>query len=113
MGADLTIARRQWMFAGGNTGCVWEGSQRSALRGWPGRMMRSLVASAERAASHLAGFVYSAGGRGSLLCVDSPKSVWRVRAERLDAGGETLRTSSAQHAPAGVRERLPGQEASV
>lgn len=52
--------------------CAWEGSQRSALRGWPGRMMCSLVASAERAASHLSGFVCSAGGRGSLLGADSP-----------------------------------------
>lgn len=49
----------------------------SHSRGWPREddALVSLVISTEQAASHLMAFVYSAGGRGNLLCVKGLKSV--------------------------------------
>lgn len=65
--------------------CLWEviaaplGKEASVShsRGWPREddALMSLVISAEQAASHLIGFVYSAGGHGKLLCVNGLKSV--------------------------------------
>ena len=49
----------------------------SHSRGWPREddALMSLVISTEQAASYLVGFVYSAGGRGNLFCVNGLKSV--------------------------------------
>jgi len=87
----------------------------SHSRGWPrdDDALLSLVISAEQVASHLLGFVYSAGGRGNLLCVDGLKSVRLLCAELMDVGKETLCTSSAQGAPTQVHKCPSRQEASV
>lgn len=63
----------------------------SHFRGWPREddALVSLVISAEQAAPHLAGFVCSAGGRGSLPCVKGLRSARLPRAGLRDAGKRT------------------------